>query len=148
MSIKHFNHIILPWAVSHSRNGHPLADIPVASPKRRRPPVERIPEHGARLHGPPAQQRQAAAKRSAVVELAIGQDIRRGPTDGVVVVARPALLEADNVRRGVQEGQLAANLGEARRAQVGDEEEAPAVEREEADLRDGGVIGVAAALRG
>lgn len=148
MSVKHFNHIILPRAISHSRNGHSLADIPIASPKRRRPPVERIPEHGARLHGPPAQQRQAAAKRAAVVKLAIGQDIRRSPADGLVVVARPALLETDNVRRGVQEGQLAANLGEARGAQVGDEEEAPAVEREEADLRDGGVGAVAVALRG
>lgn len=145
MSVEDFNHIILPRAKSHSGNGHPLADIPVASPKRRRPPVERIPEHGARLHGPPAQQRQAAAKRTAIVELSIGQDIGRGPTDGAVVVPRPAFLETDNVRRGVQESQLAANLGEARRAQVGDDEEAPAVEREEADLRDG-AVGVA--LRG
>lgn len=145
MRIENFNHIILPRAVSHSSNCHALADIPVASPKRRRPAIERIPEHGARFYRPPAQQRQAAAKRTAIVELAIGQDISGGLADGLVVVPRPALLKTDNVRRRVQEGQLAANLSETRCAQVGNDEEAPAVEREEADLRD---RGVAVALRG
>lgn len=128
MSVEHFNHIILPRAVSHASNCHSLSNIPVASPEGSRPAVERIPEHGARLHRPPAQQCQAAAKRTAVVELAIGQDISGGLADGLVVVACPAFLETDDVWRRVQEGQLAADLSEARGAQVGDEEEAPAVE--------------------
>jgi hypothetical protein len=145
MSVENFNYIILPRAESHTSTSYTLTNVPIASPKRRGPAVERIPEHGARLNGPSAQEGKAAAKSAAIVELPIGQDGSGGFADGLVVIPGPAFLETDDVWRRVEEGQLAADLSESRGAKVGDDEEAPAVEGEEADLRDGGVAG---ALRG
>lgn len=141
MSVKDLDDILVARPEAHAGTRHALADVPVAPPKGRRPAVERIAEHGAGLDGPAAQQGQAAAKGAAVVELAMGQNGGGGLADGAVVGLGPALLEADDVGRGVEEGELAADFREARRAEGRDVDEAPAVEGEEADLGDGGVGG-------
>lgn len=116
MSVEDLNYIILPRPKPHTRTRHALADIPIASPKGRGPSIQRIPKHGTRLNRPSTQKRKATAKGTAVVKLAIGENVCGGPADGEVVVPGPAFLETDNVRRGVEESQLAADFSEARSA--------------------------------
>lgn len=80
-----------------------------------------------------------------MIELAIRENLSRAPADGAVVVLDPAFLQAHNVRHGDLEGDLATDLVEARGAEGGDVEEAPAVEGEEVD-RGWGFVGVAGVI--
>lgn len=144
MGVENFNYIILPRPKSHTSTRHSLADIPIASPKGCGPAIERIPKHGARFDRPPAEKGKATTKGTAIVELSIGENGCGGLTDGEIVGLGPAFLEADDIRRRVEEGKLAADFSETRGAEVRDVEQAPAVEGEEPDLGDG----LAGALRG
>lgn len=129
--IKHLDDIPLPGTKANLGTGDALANVPVSPPKGRRTTIEGIAKHGALLYGEAAEDGQAAAKGAAVVELAVGQHLARVAPYGSVVRLGPALLEADDVRRGGQPRELAANLIEARLAEVGDVKEAPAVEGQE-----------------
>lgn len=53
----------------------------------------------------------------------------------IVVLPRPALLQTDNVRARVGCRDLNANFREALIAELGDELEAPAIEREDPQVR-------------
>jgi hypothetical protein len=133
VGVEYFNNILPASAKSHLRTSNALPNIPIPPPKRRRVPIQGILEHGALFNRPAGQDGEPAAKRAAVIELAVGQDLAGAPADGAVVVLDPAFLEADDVRDGDLEGDLAADLVEARGAEGGDVEEAPAVEGEEVD---------------
>lgn len=145
MGVEDFNDILLASAEPHFRTRNALADIPIPSPKRRRPSIQGILEHGALLDGPATQDGQATTKGGTMIELAIRENLSRAPADGAVVVLDPAFLQAHNVRHGDLEGDLATDLVEARGAEGGDVEEAPAVEGEEVD-RGWGFVGVAGVI--
>ena len=62
------------------------------------------------------------------------QDVRGGFADREEVFLRPALLQADDIGRGVESGDLAADFCEAGVAVFRDVFEAPAVEGEDAQV--------------
>jgi hypothetical protein len=64
----------------------------------------------------------------------VGEDVLGGFADGEEVFLCPALLQADNVGRRVEGGDLAADFCEAGTAVFGDVFEAPAVEGEDAQV--------------
>jgi hypothetical protein len=70
-----------------------------------------------------------------VVEFSIWQEVYRLLSYRIVVLLRPALLQADNVWPGVRSGDLVSDFCEALVAQLRYELEAPAIERQDSDLR-------------
>jgi len=70
-----------------------------------------------------------------VVELAIGQYVLCLLPYGIVVLLRPALLESNNVWLRTGGGDLVSDFNKALVAQLGDELEAPAIERQDAYAR-------------
>ncbi len=127
MSVEHVNDILLARAKLYPGRGNAFSNVPVPPPEGRRAPVERVLEEAAADNGPAAEDGEAAAPDSGVVELAVREDVAGGGADGLVVGGHPALLQADNVRPRLEEGELATDLGEARGALGGDVQEAPAV---------------------
>src|SRR5690625_2072571 len=114
MSVEDLDDVPLARADAHRGTSNALADIPITPPKGRGAAIEGIRHHGALLDGPAAQDGEATANGAAVVELGMGQDAAGGIADGAVVVLDPALLETDDVRRGLEAGDVTANLEEAR----------------------------------
>jgi hypothetical protein len=70
-----------------------------------------------------------------VVELAIGEKVARLLSYDIVILLRPALLQTNNVWPGVRSGDLVANLLETLVAELRDELETPAIQREDPDVR-------------
>lgn len=133
MRVEYLNHILLPSAKSNLRTCNALADVPIAPPKRCWSAIERVLEHGALLNGPPTQDGQTASEGTTVVELRIRQHMSRPPPNRQIIIMDPAFLQTDDIRRGNEEGDLAANFVEARGPEFRDMEEAPAVEGEEVE---------------
>ena len=64
-----------------------------------------------------------------MIELSIWQEVYRLLSYGIVVLLRPALLQADNVWPGVRSGDLIPDFCEALIAELRYELQAPAIER-------------------
>lgn len=116
MGVEDVNYILCARPKLDPGRGDTLANIPIPAVKRRRPPVERVRKEVAADNGPPAEDGEPASPDTRVVELGVREDVARGSADGLVVGTHPALLQADNVWLGVEEGEAAPDLGEARGA--------------------------------
>ena len=132
MRTKHLYHLCFP-SIPNPRTCHSLPHKPISPIKSGGAPVQRIAEHGALDDGPYGEDGEAAAEDTAVVELAVGEDVPCGAADGEVVSESPAFLQADDVWSRGGGGESAANSGEAGRSGGGDVLEAPAVEGEDVD---------------
>jgi hypothetical protein len=111
-----------------------LTDIPVSSEKSRGPAIQGVLVHGAFDDGPSRQYSKAAAEDAAEVELAIGQDMLRTLPDGVVVLLRPALLQAYNVRRWIIAREDGADVGQALSTKGREIFQAPAIQSDDSQL--------------
>lgn len=118
MSIKDFNDMLWIWPKSNLSAGNSLAHEPVTAPESCRSSIQGISEHGALLDGPFGEYGQATAKGTAVKELAIWEYEAGLVPDTPVVLLGPALLECDDVRLWVCNGNLSSNLSEAFSAEV------------------------------
>lgn len=72
MRIKNLYNFMLPGPKPDTRNGNALSHIPIPSPKRRGPTIERILQHGRGFERPAAEDGEPAPKGAAVIELAVG----------------------------------------------------------------------------
>lgn len=127
--------IALRRAYPDARTGNALPYKPVPAVEGSRPPVQRVAHHVALLNRPSRQDDEPAAEDAAVVELAMGEDVPRLLPYGLVVLLRPALLQPDNVWLWLGRRDLVADFREALVAELRDELEAPAIERQDPQLR-------------
>lgn len=97
MGVKDFYDIPFPWAELNHRRSNSFTCIPITSKKCRRSTVEWVTPHIRLDDGPFGEDCEPSAKKAVGVELAMGEDVVSGTSDGLIVFPDPALLEADNV---------------------------------------------------
>lgn len=88
----------------------------------------------ARLNRPLRQNNQTTAEHAAEVEFAVREDFASLLTDIIVVFLRPAFLQSNDMGRIWHRGYAFSDLEETFSPVLGDELEAPAVEREDVNL--------------
>lgn len=106
-----------------------LSYEPVSSVEGRWSTVEWVAQHAALLNGPSGQNDESAAEDTAPVELSMRKEMSCLLSYSIVVFLGPALLEADNVWRGVGGRNLIPDLSEAFIAERRDVLQTPAIER-------------------
>jgi len=90
-----------------------LSNIPVTPKECRGPPVQLIRNHATLFNWPFAQDGQPASKYATEVEFAIWQNVPRQLPDCIVILLRPALLQADYRRWRIGIRDLGADFAEA-----------------------------------
>jgi hypothetical protein len=94
MSIKYLNQ--LSRLMSNQRACNPLPNIPISPPKRNRPPIQRVTEHGRALNRPFTQDGQSAPQDPREVEFGVRKDVRCFGREVVEVRVHPDFLEGDD----------------------------------------------------
>lgn len=90
-----------------------FTDIPVPAKEGCGASVERVGVHGGLFNRVAGEDREAAAKRTAVVEFSMWEEKICMLPYGEIVFLREAFLKADNIGAGIGRGEAVGDFGDS-----------------------------------